>query len=372
MSISIREVIDKKGLYQFIKFPFRLYKNDPNWVPPLIRDELKVFSKKNTSLKNSQFKLWLAYKDNHIVGRIAGIINREEATKEKIARFGWIDFEDKMEVSMALMKAVQSWAKEKQLEGVHGPLGFSDMDPEGMLVEGFDSPATIATIYNYHYYPIHLESMGFVKSVDWIEGKGSVPKQPSKQLLRIAQLVESRFKIRSLKFTSRKQAISRGKEMFDVLNKSYKNLYGFHPLNPEEVKYYIKKYFGFVKLDLISIVVNKEDDVIGFAISMPSLTTGFQKANGRLFPFGFYHILQALKKSQTADLYLIGVLPKYQRMGVTSIIFRDLINAFNRRGITQAITNQMLEKNQNVLTQFNEYQEDTEMYKRRRCYIKHF
>lgn len=372
MNVFTKEVSNRKDLYEFVKFPFQLYKNTPHWIPPLIRDELKIFSPQNPSLANSQFKLWLAYKDERIVGRIAGIINRKEAEKEKLVRFGWLDFEDEKNVSAALIHAVQGWAQENQLESIHGPLGFSDMDPEGMLVQGFDSPATIATIYNYSYYPTHMESMGFTKSTDWVEGRGMVPREPSKRLLRIAQIVESRFKIKNLKLKSKKQVQARGKEIFHVLNKSYENLYGFNALTPEEIQYYIKKYFGFVILDLISIIVNSKDEVIGFAISMPSLTSGFQKAKGRLFPFGFYHILRALKTSKSADLYLIGVLPEYQRMGVTSLIFRELILAFNKRGITQAITNQMLEENQQILTQFNEYQENVEMYKRRRCYIKHF
>jgi len=373
MTLDIREVTSQKDLRDFIRFPFSLYKDNPYWIPQLTRDEFELFNpKKNPALSLCETKQWLAVRDGKIIGRIAGIINRNEAESERLARFGWIDFMDEKEIADQLLLAVESWAKEKGLTGLHGPLGFSDMDPEGMLVEGFDSPATIATIYNYEYYPTYLESLGYEKAVDWVEGRGSVPPEPSKRLVRTAQLVESRFKIQTLKIKSRKHAATRGREMFNILNKSYENLYGFHPLTNEQIDYYIKQYLGFVLPDLMSMIVNEADELVGFAVAMPSLASAFKKANGKLFPFGFYHILRGLKTSKTADLYLIGVLPEYQKMGVTALIFRDLIRAFNKRGITKAITNQMLEENQHILTQFNDYQENGEMYKRRRCYIKHF
>ncbi len=377
MTLEIHEVRNRKKLRDFILFPFSLYKDNSFWVPPLIRDEFELFNpKKNPSLALCETRQWVALMDGKIVGRIAGIIQKANYNPQKLARFGWLDFINDKNVAESLLLTVESWAKEKGMTGVHGPLGFSDMDPEGMLVEGFDSPATIATIYNYDYYPKLLESLGFHKAVDWVEMRFTVPPEPSKKLLRTAQLVESRFKFSSLKFKSRrhakKYAAPRGQELFDILNKSYATLYGFHPLTKEQISYYIKQYFGFIIHDLMSMIVNDKDELIGFAIAMPSLTEAFQKANGRIFPFGLFHILRGLKKSKTVDMYLIGVLPEYQKMGVTSLIFRDLIRAFNNRGIKQAITNQMLEENQNILTQFNEYQKESEIHKRRRCYIKSF
>jgi len=373
MTLEIHEVKDRKGLRDFIRFPFSLYQNNANWVPQLDRDEFEIFNeKKNPALALCETRQWLAYLNGNIVGRIAGIIHQKEADTKRLARFGWIDFIDDLEVAKLLIQKVEEWARGKQLKGVHGPMGFSDMDPEGMLVEGFDSPATIATIYNFDYYPNFMESLGFEKAVDWVEGRGSVPPEPSKRLIRISQLVESRFKIKSLKLKSRKHVASRGREMFNILNKSYADLYGFHPLTSDQIDYYIKQYLGFVIPDLMSMIVNDQDELVGFAVAMPSLARAFQKAGGKLFPLGFYHIIKGLKTSKTADLYLIGVLPEYQKLGVTSLIFRDLIRAFNNRGITRAITNQMLEDNQLILTQFNEYQENGEIYKRRRCYIKYF
>ena len=373
MTLEIREVKNHKDLNDFVRFPFSLYKDSPYWVPQLIRDEIELFNpQKNPSLVDCVTKQWLAFQSGSIVGRIAGIIHKQESKSQGLSRFGWLDFIDDERVAGELLNTVESWTIESGLTGMHGPMGFSDMDPEGMLVEGFESPATIATIYNFDYYPKYMESHGFKKAVDWVEARGKVPDEPSRRLIRTAEIVESRFKIRSLKLKSRKHASSRGREMFDILNKSYANLYGFHSLTDKQIDYYIKQYLGFVIPDLMSMIINEKDELVGFAVAMPSLTQAFQKAKGKLFPFGFYHILRALKTSKTADLYLIGVLPKYQKMGVTSLIFRDLIRAFNRRGITQAITNQMLEENQHILTQFNEYQKDGEMHKRRRCYTKKF
>ena len=372
MQLDIREVQSNSDLKAFVNFPFQLYKNDPFWVPPLIQDELTVFNpKKNPALEHCEIKYWLAYSDTKIVGRIAGVIHENESKESGLARFGWIDFEDDTVISEGLLAKAEEWAREKGLTGIQGPMGFTDMDFEGMLVEGFNSPATIATIYNYDYYPKHLEKLGFEKAADWVELRGDVPEL-SKRLIRKAEIITSRFGIEGVQLKSKKHAQSYGKELFEVLNSAYSELYGFHSLTQDQIQFYIDQYLGFVVKDLLSLVINKEGKLVGFAITMPSFTKAFQKAKGKLFPFGVLHILRALSKNDTADLYLIGVLPEYQKMGVTTLIFRDLIKAYNKRGIKRINTNQMLASNQKVLAQFNEYQENTEIYKRRRCYIKHF
>ncbi len=367
-----KKVETKKDLNAFIKYPFKLYKDNDNWVPPLLMDERTVLSpKKNPAFDHSKASLWLALDEHEeIVGRVAGIVHNAEAEEEGLVRFGWLDFIDDEAVSKLLIDTVSEWGISQGLKGIHGPLGFTDMDFEGMLVEGFDTPGTIATIYNYPYYPEHLEKLGFEKSTDWVELRSTVPSEEPKRVIRRGDIVESRFQFKSLKFNSKKEAKKYGHELFEVLNKAYAELYGFHQLTEKQIQFYIAQYLGFVVTDLLSIVVNKEGRVVGFAITMPSFTKAFQKAKGRLFPFGFIHILRALKKNDTADMYLIGVLPEYQKFGVTAIIFRDLIKAFMKRGIKTALTNQMLESNQNVLTQFNEFQADSEIYKRRRCYKK--
>ncbi len=369
---KIKKVESKKDLKVFIKFPFSLYQDNPNWVPPLLMDELTVLNpKKNPAFEHCEASLWLALDQNEqVVGRVAGIVHNHEAEREKLVRFGWIDFIDDQSVSKLLLDTVAEWGKSRGLKGIHGPMGFTDMDFEGMLVEGFDTPGTIATIYNYPYYKDHLEALGFAKSTDWVELKSEVPVEAPQRVIRRGDIVESRFKFKSLKFKNKGEAKKYGKELFEVLNKAYAQLYGFQQLTDKQIQFYIAQYLGFVVTDLLSIVTNNEGKVIGFAITMPSFTRAFQKARGNLLPFGFIHILKALRKNDTADMYLIGVLPEYQKFGVTAIIFRDLLQAFIKRGIKTAITNQMLEENQNVLTQFNEFQESSEIYKRRRCYKK--
>ncbi len=371
MAIEVREMTSTNEIKAFVKYPFKLYRKDPHWVPPLIQDELTVFNPdKNPALKHAKIRYWMAFKDGVAVGRIAGMILDEEKENDRLARFGWIDFEDDNEVSKALIKEVETWAVHEGLKGLHGPLGFTDMDFEGMLVEGFESRATIATIYNHSYYPAHLENLNYIKSTDWVELRSDVPKL-SKRLIRKAEIIESRFGLKTLNLKSKKEAQKYGDQIFEVLNKAYAGLYGFHQLTQEQIQFYIDQYLGFVVTDLLSLVVNAEGRVVGFAITMPSFSKAFQKARGKLFP-GAIHILKALWKNDTADMYLIGVLPEYQRLGATTLIFRDLIKAYNKRGIKHAVTNPMLEDNQGVLAQFNEYQENAEIYKRRRCFIKKF
>ena len=370
MAIEVRELTTKSELKRFVKYPFKLYRNSEHWVPPLVRDELTVFNpRKNPAFQHCEIRYWMAFDDGKPVGRIAGILHQDEAKHQKLARFGWIDFVDDPRVSAALLSTVENWAKKYELKGVHGPMGFTDLDFEGMLIDGFDSPATIATIYNYPYYPRHLENLGYKKSVDWVEMRSDVPT-PSKRLLRRAEIIENRFGLKSLKFKNRKEATKYGKELFDVLNAAFAELYGFHQLSEEQITFYIEQYLGFVVVDFISLIVNDEGKLVGFAITMPSFTKAFQKARGSLLPFGVFHILRALKKNDTADMYLIGVLPEYQRKGATALIFRDLMVAYNKFGIKRAISNQMLEENNNVLAQFNEYQANAEFHKRRRAFKK--
>lgn len=366
---SIKKIEGKVGLKKFIKFPFTIFKGNDCWVPPLLMDELTVFNpKKNPAFDEAEAVYWMAFKDNKPVGRIAGILLQREVREDRLARFGWIDFIDDPKVSELLLQTVEQWAKEKGLQGVHGPMGFTDMDFEGMLVEGFDKPGTIATIYNHPYYPEHLENLGYIKSADWLQLETEVPSEVPKRLARRAQMIENRFKFTSLKFKSKKEAQKYGDELFDVLNKSYADLFGFHQLTERQIKFYIEQYLGFIVTDFLSIVVNEDGKLVGFAVTMPSLSKAFQKAKGQILPFGLFHILKAMKKNDKVDMYLIGVLPEYQMHGVTAIIFRDLIQAYIDKGIKTTITNQMLESNQKVLAQFNEF--TSEVYQRRRCYKK--
>ena len=368
---SVKKVESKSDLKKFIKFPFSIFDGNDYWVPPLVMDEMTVFNpKKNPAFKHAESDYWLVYDGKKAVGRVAGIVLTREAEEEKLARFGWIDFIDDIKVVEVLLKAVEDWAKEKGLAGIHGPMGFTDMDFEGMLVEGFDKPGTIATIYNHDYYPKHLEQLGYEKSVDWLQLLNHVPDEIPKRVARRAEMIETRFKFKSLKFKNKKEAQKYGHELFEVLNQSYSDLFGFHALSEDQIQFYIKQYLGFIVTDFLSMVVNEDGKLIGFAVTMPSLSRAFQKAKGQILPFGLFHILKAMKKNDKVDMYLIGVLPEYQMHGVTAIIFRDLIQAYIDKGIKTTITNQMLESNQKVLAQFNEF--TSEVYQRRRCFKKMF
>ncbi|MEQ6120396.1 GNAT family N-acetyltransferase [Reichenbachiella sp. MALMAid0571] len=368
---QIKKVISKSDLKEFVKFPFRLYKNDPNWVPPLVRDELAALDpRKNPSFKHCDTSFWLAYMGEEVVGRIAGIIHTQEAKEKQMARFGWIDFIDDHEVSKLLLDTVESWALERNMKGVHGPMGFTDMDFEGMLIEGFDEVSTIATIYNYPYYNDHLLAHRFEKSTDWVEIESEIPEQGLQKLERTAKLVSSRFKLRTVEFKNTREMRPYGRKMFDALNESYADLYGFHPLSKEEIDNYLKQYFSFLIPGFVAIVVDEEDNVVAFGITMPSLSEAFQKAKGKLFPFGFIHILKALKKNTIADLYLVGVLPKYHNMGVTAMIINHVYKGFRKWGIKKIYTNPILESNKGLLNHIGMFAAKNRIRKKRRCYAK--
>lgn len=373
MGIEIREVNDKRELARFVMFPFDLYRNNQFWIPPMIKDEKSTFNpKKNPAFEHCQSKLWLAYDQDKVVGRIAGIIHNQEAKEEGLGRFGWIDFIDNSAVSGKLLAIVEEWLKSKNIKGMHGPLGFTDMDFEGTLIEGFDEMGTIATIYNYEYYASHIEQQGYKKAVDWVEMEGEVPEEIPYRLTRKSEIIKTRFGFRSLKFKKTRDLLPYGEGIFNVLNETYKGLHGFYPLSEKQIKMYISQYISYLKPEFASVILSKEDEVVGFGISMPSLTKAFQKANGRLFPFGFLYLLKALKSNDLADLYLMGVLPKYQKFGVPVLILKDVWTEYLKSGIKKVVSNPMIENNYHILTQWNEYQNTARIRRKRRCYVKNF
>jgi len=373
MSITIHEVISRKELKQFVMFPFKLFANNKYWVPPLISAEMQTFRKDvNPSFDYCEAKCWLAYKDDEIVGRIAGIINHRAIDKwrQRLVRFGWVDFVDDFEVSEALFDTVEKWAKERGMEGTHGPLGFTDMDYEGLLVEGFDKLPTIANIYNYPYYMDHFEKYGYTKAEDWIQHIFNASQPVPEKVQRINNLIMQKYNLRVLQFASVREILPRVKEVFEVLNASFVNLYGFVALTEREIDYYVKEYFSFIKPEFVCFVADNTDRIIGFGISMPTLSKAFQKAKGRLFPFGFIHILKALRKADAVDLYLTGVLPEWQNKGVPSIFYSEMNKAYIRNNIKTAISNPQLENNISALSVWKNYEK--EFYIRRRCYRKMF
>jgi GNAT superfamily N-acetyltransferase len=372
MSVKIKEVNSKADLKKFIWFGINLYKDNPFAAPPLMMDDYMNLSKgKNPALEFCETAIFLAYKDDKIVGRIAGIINpvANETWKTTNARFGWVDFIDDKEVSTALFDAVIQWAKSKGMNHLEGPLGFTDMDNEGALIEGYDQLSTLATIYNYPYYIEHYESYGFEKEIDWKEYLITIPKVLPERYIRIAEIVKNKSGLKPLKFTSKKELVSRyAVKIFELLNVSYQHLYGYSKLNRQQIDFYIKLYFSFFRLDTVVVVVDEKDEVVALGISMPSFTKALQKAKGSLFPLGWWHMLQALKKNDILDLYLMCVHPDYQNKGVNSVIFSEMLPVAANSGFKFAESNPELETNLKMSSHWDEFEHIN--HKRRRLYKK--
>ncbi|UBM63428.1 GNAT family N-acetyltransferase [Candidatus Sulfidibacterium hydrothermale] len=370
-NVVIKEVKSKADLKKFIAFPDKLYKGNKYRVPQLHMFEKATLSpKKNPAFDFCEARYWLAYKDNKIVGRIAAIINHKsnEIWNEKHMRFGWIDFIDDIEVSKALIQAVENWAKEKGMEAVHGPLGFSDMDLEGMLVEGFNEIGTQATLYNYPYYPEHLEKLGYVKDVDWIQFEIKVPDKVPDKIKRISSLVLQKYNLHVLEVKKAKEFLPYAKKMFHTLNEAFQSLYGFVPLTEKQIEKYTKDYFSAIDPRFVCFVLDKDDDVVGFGISLYSLSEALQKAKGKLFPFGFIHILKALKKNDKVDMLLQAVKPQYQNKGIPAVFYSEMMQAYIDNGVKTAISSHALEDNKSAFLMFKDY--ELRQHLKRRCYIK--
>lgn len=373
MGVIIKEVTNKKELKKFVKFNIELYKDNPYHVPNLIDEEMMTLDKdKNPAFEIGEAVCFLAYRDKKIVGRISAMINyrSNEVWNQQSARFGFVDFIDDEEVVDALFEAVEKWAKEKGMKDIRGPLGFTDMDNEGMLIHGFDQLGTMATIYNYPYYPKHLERMGYEKDQDWKEFKIYIPDEIPVKHQRIGEIVKEKYGLKTMKFKSHKEIWPYANKIFYALNAAYTPLYGFAPLTDKQIAYYVKMYIPMIRLDMVTVIVREADDeVIGFGISLPSLSKAMQKAKGRMFPFGFIPLLRALKlKPKVVDLYLMGVLPEYQGKGVNALLFNDLIPVYIKQGVEYAETNPELETNNAVQAQWDYFKK--EHHKTRRAFKK--
>ncbi len=370
-NIVIKEVGSKSDLKKFISFPDKLYKGSKYRVPQLhMFEKAALIPEKNPAFEFCEAKYWLAYKGNEIAGRIAGIINHKsnENWNEKHMRFGWIDFIDDNNVSAALLKTVEEWAKQKDMTAVHGPLGFSDMDLEGMLVEGFDEMGTQATIYNYPYYPVHLEKLGYLKDTDWVQFEIDVPDKVPDKLKRISSMVLEKYDLKILKAKKPKDILPYAKSMFFTLNEAFKSLYGFVPLTDKQIEKYTKDYFSAIDVKYVCFVMDKKDEVAGFGISIFSLSEALQKANGRLFPFGFIYVLKALRKNNKVDMLLQAVKPEYQNKGVAAIFYTEMMQSYIDNGVEIAISSHALEDNKSAFLMFKDY--ETRQHLKRRCYIK--
>jgi ribosomal protein S18 acetylase RimI-like enzyme len=340
-------------------------------VPPLIIDEVHTLRRnKNPAFEFCDAQYWLAYKNGRVAGRIAGLINQRyiERWGNRYARFGWIDFIDDREVVGALFGAVEQWAREKAMTGIHGPLGFTDMDREGMLVEGFGELGTMATIYNHPYYPQHLEALGYVKDADWLEFEVKVPSQVPEKAERVEQIVRRKLGVHVLPAKNAREIRPYARELFAVLNEAYARLYAFVPLTTEQIDTYVKQYFSFITPDFTKILLDANGRVAGFVVAMPSLSRALQKCRGRLFPFGFLHLLAAMRKPKTLDLYLGAVRPDLQNKGADALVMTDITRSAIARGIVSAESNVELEANVAVQNHWKYY--DARQHKRRRCYLK--
>lgn len=370
--LKVKEIHSRSDIKKFIKFPYSLYKDTKQWVPPLIFDELHTFTqKKNPAFKYCDTKFLLVYKNGKIAGRAAGIINHRyiEIWNKKCVRFGWIDFIDDEDVSALLINTLIDWAKQKGMEYIHGPLGFTDMDHEGTLIEGFEETGTTATIYNHSYYRRHFEKLGFKKEADWVEFEIKVPDKIPEKAVRIAEIIKQKYKLKKIEAKSAKDFLKYGTDLFETLNAAYKNLFGFVPLNKEQIDLYIKQYFGYILPDFLILIVDEFDRVAGFAITMPSITRALQKSKGKLFPFGFYHLLKAMKKNNRyLDLYLGAIRPDLQGKGADALLMTELTRSCIKNNIISAESNIELETNTLIQAHWKYF--DVRQHKRRRCFIK--
>lgn len=375
MAIEIKKVATKADLKTFIRFNYEMYKNCAHFVPELYMDMVCTLDRtKNPAFEFCDADYFMAYRNGILVGRIAAIINHRanETWNQKVVRFGWIDFIDDYEVSSTLLNTVKEWGLERGMTDIEGPLGFTDLDPEGMLIEGFDQLSTMATIYNYDYYPQHIERWGMEKAADWVERKIYIPEEVPEKHKRISDIVLKKYGLRIRKFKSKWEVLRSGvvHDIFRLINEAYTPLFGFTRLTERQIDTYVKMYVPVLDLRMVTIVENEEGEIIAVGVSMPSLSEALRKAKGKFFPFGWWHLLKALtwKKSKVLDLLLVAVRPDYQSKGVNAPLFTDLIPIYQDMGFEYAESNPQLEENEKVASQWQYFR--TEEHKRRRCFKK--
>ena len=367
--IKVKQVLNSSDLELFIKFPMELYKGNPYYVPPLINEEKSIWVKEeNPALQYSEAAQFLAYKGKNIVGRIAVMINHKEEKELNIrkVRFGWLDFIDDIEVSKALINTAIEYAKSKGISKIEGPMGFTNLDKAGMLTKGFDKLATMIGIYNFDYYPKHMEQLGLVKEKEWVEFEINFPDTLPDKVEKFSNLIAEKHELELVKFKSKKDILPLVEPMFKLLDDTYKHLSTYTPITQEQIKHYKEKYFKFIDKDYIVCIKDKYGSLISFAITMPSYSKALQKAKGKLFPFGWWHLLNAGKKNDRANFYLIGIHPQYQKRGITAIIFKEIYETFKKKGVKFLETNPELEENASIQALWQDYHPTN--HKRRRTY----
>lgn len=374
MPVTIVKIENNRQLKRFVKFGFELYKDCPYYVPELFEDAMNTLRKdRNAAFEFCDADYFLAYKDGVLAGRIAVLVNKAANEKwgQNAARFGWIDFIDDNEVVDALFATAEQWARERGLTELQGPLGFTDLDREGMLIEGFDRLGTMATIYNYPYYPEHMNRLGFVKDADWVEYLLKVPNERWAKAERISAIVERKFGLRVVHCNSRSELAKRyGSKLFELVNECYAPLYGFTPLTRKQIDQFIKMYLPVIDLRLISLVVDADDNLVALGVSIYSLADALRKAKGKLFPFGWWYLLKALfiKHPKRLDFLLVAVKPEYQSKGAFAMVFNDLLGNYLQMDLVDVESNPELETNTKVQSQWNDFEK--EQHKRRRAFRK--
>ncbi|TDU39944.1 acetyltransferase (GNAT) family protein [Gelidibacter sediminis] len=369
--ITIKQVSTPKELKAFVKFPFELYKDSTKWVPPIIKQELETFNKKKNPIFNdAEATFFLAYKNNQIVGRVAAIINWLEVNhqKEKKMRFGWFDVIDDIEVTKALLEKVHEIGKANSLDYVEGPVGFSNLDKVGVMTEGYEHLGNMITWYNYPYYVNHFQELGYTDEKLYSESRFPFSNVKIEQFSKAQELIKRRYELRALGFTRTEEVMPYVDKMFDLFNKSYASLSSFVAITDIQKEYFKKKFISFVNPEYIKFVIDKDDELVAFAIVMPSFARALQKTKGKLFPFGFTHILHAKKHSKEVVFYLIGIHPEYQNKGVTALIFNEYYKVFTEKGIERCVRTPELEDNiaiHQIWKHFN-----PEVFKRRKTVRK--
>ena len=372
MSIEIRPVESRRQLKAFIKIPFRLFADNPFWVPPLIMDEMEVFdTKKNPAFENADARLFMAFRDGVAVGRVAAILSRaaNEKYNTRNLRFGWFDTIEDYSVMEALMGAVESWGREQGMESITGPQGFTDMDAEGMLIEGFDLIPTIAQIYNPAYYPKFMERYGFEKEIDYFEFRAKIPSEFPPRLIALSKRLQERSEMRLVECHSKRELVRKyARPIFQLLDETFSEIYGSVPTTERQTDYYTKKYAMFLDPRLARVVVTGEGEVAGFMVSMPSMSTAMQKARGRILPFGWFHLLRGLRQREVLDFYLAGVKKKYRGKGIDLMLVLGIGANAMKMGFTTAESNVELETNTKIHAQWKFF--DHYQARRRRIFRK--
>ncbi len=369
--VTIKEVSTKKDLKKFVAFSNSLYKKNPYYVPDLLGDAFDTLDKdKNPAYDFCESAFFIALRDGELVGRIAVLINHEsnKKWKESLTRFSHFDFIDDYDVSKALMDKALEYTKSKNMSGIHGPMGFTDMDHQGMLVEGFQELDMFITIYNHPYYINHMKALGFQKEIDWVEYQVRIPRDAPEFMSKLSERVKNRYGYREIVFNRRKDILPWAEKVFQLYNEAYAPLFGSTLLSQKQIDLYIKSFFGFVNKDFIQVVVDSDDQVVAFGICMPSLSKAMQKAKGRLFPFGFIHILKSIRKNRILDMYLVAVSPIHQGKGVNAILMNGILQSAINYGIEYAETGPELETNTKVQSQWKHF--ESRQHKRRRVWIK--